>query len=488
MNSHARSAAIALLVIGLTLPTTALGGKLSTERFYTQTAAKIATLEFTQEFVAGGQPQQTRSFTDAVVISEDGLVLVSGKVRFPQRGHRLSGGSLPELASLILHFADGRKHQAKVLAFNDDLNLGVLRITDAKPGTRFPYATLKAPGRTPIGHTLRLMTLYSQEYGRSPVYSTTMIDSLLKSPQQVWSLSGVGSSLLGAALWNNRGEMIGVVAQVPMSPSAGRQVVPSLSGPVGLSYERFKAFIESSLKFESTVEHIKNNEVAPRQGDDENAAWMGVMFQPLTRELAEHLEISPGGGVVISRVLPGSPAEEAGLSALDVLVEMGGERIAVHEQSDTPLFAQKVRNLAPQQIVLFTREEAGGKRTEIALTLAASPLSELHAGRSSNELFDLRVRELTLDTLLSQRMEPNETGVVVDGVTRAGWAGLAGLNQGQIIQRINQHEVTDIASFKEAMDSIEQRRPAKVLFFIRYSRSTRFLVAEPNWNEVEASP
>lgn len=486
MRAAILSIALPILAVALSLPAPALGAKLSTERFYREATTKVATLEFTQEFVSSGQPQQTRSFTDAVVISKDGLVLISGKVRFPQRGHRLSGGSLPELGSLILHFADGRRHQAKIVAFDDDLNLGLLRITDATPGTTFPHAKLRAPRNTRIGQGVRILTLYTEEYGRNPVFVGTMIDSLLKSPQDVWSLSGVSANLLGAALWNGHGEMIGVVAQVPMSPSAGRQVVPSLSGPVGLSYARFKQFIEESRASEDSDSKTKGTAAAPANDEQRGAAWLGVMFQPLSRELGKHLDISEGGGVVLSRVIPGSPAAEAGLSALDVLVEMEGERISVHDRSDTPLFAQQVRNFEPGTVVSFTRERAGGERTKIALKLTDSPLTELHAQRSNNELFELRVRELTLDTLLSQRMEPGETGVVVDGVTRAGWGGLAGLSQGQIIQRINEREVTDIESFQSAMTAIESLRPDKVLFFIRYLRSTRFLVAEPTWAEVEA--
>jgi S1-C subfamily serine protease len=486
MRSTLLSIALSILGVVLSFPAPALGAKISTERFYRQTTAKVATLEFTQEFVAGGQPQQTRSFTDAVVISKEGLVLVSGKIRFPQRGHRLSGGSLPELGSLILHFADGRRHQAKIVAFDDDLNLGLLRITDTEPGTTFPHAKLRAPGKARIGQGVRIMTLYTEEYGRNPVFMSAMIDSLLKSPQDVWSLSGVNANLLGAALWNGSGEMIGVVAQVPMSPSAGRQVVPNLSGPVGLSYARFRQFIEDSRASHRGDSNTKETASSPANNEQGGAAWLGIMFQPLGRELSEHLQISEGGGIVLSRVIPGSPAAEAGLKALDILVEMEGERISVRDQSDTPLFAQQVRMLKPGTVVSFTRERPGGERTKLALTLIDSPLSELHAQRSNNELFELRVRELTLDTLLSQRMEPGETGVVVDGVTRAGWAGLAGLSQGQIIQRINERAVTDIASFQEAMQAIESLRPDKVLFFTRYLRSTRFLVAEPTWDEVEA--
>jgi S1-C subfamily serine protease len=111
-------------------------------------------------------------------------------------------------------------------------------------------------------------------------------------------------------------------------------------------------------------------------------------------------------------------------------------------------------------------------------------LSELHAERRTNEPFELTVRELTLDTLLGQRLAPETPGVVVDGVTRAGWSGLSGLYKGLIIQRINELEVVDLDTFEAALALVEENRPEQVLFFVRYGRTTRFLVAEPDWDDV----
>jgi hypothetical protein len=73
----------------------------------------------------------------------------------------------------------------------------------------------------------------------------------------------------------------------------------------------------------------------------------------------------------------------------------------------------------------------------------------------------------------------------VDGVTGAGWAGLSGLRKGVIVQRINQHQVTDLDSFEAALAAVRADRPGKVLFFVRHRRDTRFHVAEPDWDDPE---
>ena len=489
---HALSRSLATLLLALVTLSPGLaeaggkGTKRSVERFYEEAAGTIATVEFVQQFVAGGVKQQTRGYTDGFVISSDGLVLISGRVRFPQRGGsgRISGGSRPELSSFRLRFSDGREFDAVVVAFEADLNLGLLRITDVPEGG-MPHVRFRRGFRARIGMGLRSMTLYGQNYGHQPVLSPVSVNALLDTPQEVWSLSGASSSLLGAPLWDARGRVVGVIAQVPMSPWAGRQVVPDLSGPVGLSYGRFADWIEEAVAHEAEGAE-QAGQSGPTKRDD--SAWLGVMFQALDKDLAEHLEISPGGGVVITRVVPSSPAAAAGLQPLDILVELESERIAVLQDSDSTLFSRRIRSYPSGSKLRMTREQPGGARDEVVIETVPTPTSNLHAERRQDESFDLTVRELTLDTTLGHRLEPGTPGVVVDGVTRAGWAGLAGIKVGQIIQRVGDTDVDDLDGFSAVMATIAEERPEKVMFFIRTGRSTRFLVAEPDWSELGAEP
>ena len=224
-------------------------------------------------------------------------------------------------------------------------------------------------------------------------------------------------------------------------------------------------------------------EVVPEE--EEEAGWLGIEFQALERPLAKHLGISDGGGILVTRVIPGSPAAKSGLAPLDILVSLDGERIPVNQESDLNKFIERVRAGKPGATVRFGREvRDGGGINEVAVTLANSPKTELQAERREDDAFEITVREITLDVLLGQRLPPETTGVIVDGVTRAGWAGLAGLSRGLIIQRINEHDVTDLDSFGAALEKVGEAKPDKVLFFVRFRRDTRFFVAEPDWTEV----
>jgi S1-C subfamily serine protease len=459
------------------------GKAIDVPTFYERESKTIATIEFSQEYSAGGSKRQTKGYTDGVVISPDGLVLISGRVRFPQAGSgRLSGGTLPDVSDFQLHFSDGREYPAEVVLFDNDLNLGVLRITEAAPAEGHPHITFRDGFVPSIGDGLRSMTLYGRDYGRQPVFSPVSVNALLQKPQKVWSLSGASSNLLGAPLWDDAGRVVGVIAQVPTSPWAGRQVVPDLTGAVGLSYDRFAGFVQAARERAAKPPAKTDAKAVAQEENDPNAGWLGIEMQPLDKDLAKHLGVSAGGGVIVSRVIPHSAAETAGLQPLDILVKMDGERISVQERSDLPVFAQALRDRKAGVEVVFTRELPGEGTNEIKATLLRAPKSELQAERRSDDDFEFGVRELTLDVKLGQRL-PDVLGVVVDSVERAGWAGLASLSVGVILQRINEHDVTDLETFEKAMAQVKEEKPDKVLFFIRYRRSTQFHVAEPDWEE-----
>src|SRR5690606_32359175 len=56
-------------------------------------------------------------------------------------------------------------------------------------------------------------------------------------------------------------------------------------------------------------------------------AWIGLSIRDVPFELAQTLGLEHAGGVVVSKVLSGGPAEEAGLKAGDVILEFEGRQV-----------------------------------------------------------------------------------------------------------------------------------------------------------------
>ena len=76
------------------------------------------------------------------------------------------------------------------------------------------------------------------------------------------------------------------------------------------------------------IEH-RQDLIADDEAPAAPAYWLGIQGQPLQSEvLRTHLQLAEGVGIVIEDVVPGSPAEKAGLRRHDVLLDVGGEQIS----------------------------------------------------------------------------------------------------------------------------------------------------------------
>jgi Do/DeqQ family serine protease len=95
--------------------------------------------------------------------------------------------------------------------------------------------------------------------------------------------------------------------------------------------------------------------------------WLGVSLQPLSPELAQSLSAPSDRGAVVARVLPGSPAEKAGLVANDVILKFGDADV----QDLTHL--QRLVLDAPVDQAVKLRVRRKGKDVEVAVTIAEAP-------------------------------------------------------------------------------------------------------------------
>ncbi len=76
-----------------------------------------------------------------------------------------------------------------------------------------------------------------------------------------------------------------------------------------------------TLKLEVTLGERKDEELAALPKGRATLAKLGLAVRELTPELAQQLGIQAVGGVLVARVMSGSPATEAGLRAGDVILE-----------------------------------------------------------------------------------------------------------------------------------------------------------------------
>ena len=122
-----------------------------------------------------------------------------------------------------------------------------------------------------------------------------------------------------------------------------------------------------------------------------------------------------------------------------------------------------------------------GNVMDFAVTLERTRIEPQEAARGRNTDFELAVREITFFDREDYRWDETVSGVLVESAEPAGWAGLAGIQGGDLIQKIGDMYVTDIPSFKKAMEKIAKAQAGRVIFVVFRGSRTYFRFAEPDW-------
>lgn len=183
--------------------------------------------------------------------------------------------------------------------------------------------------------------------------------------------------------------------------------------------------------------------------------WLGISMQELGEELQREFGVERG--VLINEALEGEPAEEHGVKAGDVLLEVGGERV------ETPRDVQiEVLNYDPGDTIELLINRNGEEMTIEVVAGERDPSGERSAMADQNVLKDVG---LHLDTI-------RQGAVGIVGVAGNSFAAKAGLRRGDIILEVNREEVNSVDEVRKALQAT--RGGAAVLYIER--RGSRFFV------------
>jgi Do/DeqQ family serine protease len=95
--------------------------------------------------------------------------------------------------------------------------------------------------------------------------------------------------------------------------------------------------------------------------------WLGVSLEPLNDDLAKALGAPKGRGAVVKRVLPGGPAEKAGILPNDVILRFGETAVGDLQH------LQRLVLDAPVERSVTLRVLRQGKEVPVSVTIAEAP-------------------------------------------------------------------------------------------------------------------
>jgi serine protease Do len=192
--------------------------------------------------------------------------------------------------------------------------------------------------------------------------------------------------------------------------------------------------------------------------------WLGVVIQPVTKDLTEHLGVKDERGALVAEVYPGSPAEKAGIKRYDIVIEFDGQPIK--EVNELPrIVAQTPIDKAVKLVVL---RDGSPRTVKVAIGLREEPgetqlAKQSGGGEGGLEDLGLAVQDVTPEIAEQLGMSDPE-GVVVTQVVPGSPAYDAGLRSRDVILELDRERV---ASAKELQDRLGKGEKSALLLVRR---------------------
>jgi serine protease Do len=190
--------------------------------------------------------------------------------------------------------------------------------------------------------------------------------------------------------------------------------------------------------------------------------WLGVLIQDVTRDLADSFGMELPRGALISRVLPDSPAEAAGLQPGDVILRYNGIDVPSSASLPPLVGATAVEESAELSIL------RNGERRKIKVEIGELPdQPQLAAGGQTEPG---KVRSVSLGLVVADISDDqrealgigDQEGVVVSEV-QPGPARTAGLRDGDVILMIDNKRIEGTDAFRSIVDELPAGKSVAVL-------------------------
>lgn len=204
---------------------------------------------------------------------------------------------------------------------------------------------------------------------------------------------------------------------------------------------------------------------------------LGVSVETLGQKIAEALGLAGLQGVLVTQVTPGSAAEKAGIQAQDVVVKIDGMAIPAPSALKAALRGKAAGTVV--RVELVRTGDVGPKTLEIEATLSERE-EDAAKERHRSERLGFTAEPLTAALRRAQNLGADVQGVAVRRVVPGGPASLARptpLRRGDLILKVGETAVPDLAALKAALDTLPLGKPATL--FVRNGAETRFVEITP---------
>jgi serine protease Do len=387
--------------------------------------------DFFRRFAPNPGPRefQSNSLGSGFIISTDGFVLTNAHV-------------VEAADEITVKLNDKREFKAKVIGSDRRTDIALLKIEAAG----LPAVKFGDPNRLKVGEWVIAI---GSPFGFENSVTAGIVSAKGRSlPQEnfvpfIQTDAAVNPGNSGGPLFNMRGEVIGINSQI---------------------YSRTGGFM--GLSFAIPIDVANDIAGQLKSNGKITRGRIGVVIQPVTKELAESFGLAKPAGALVSSVEKGSPAEKAGIEAGDVILKFDSKPVASSEdlprlvgatKPGSKALVQIMRNKVAKEVTVVVGEMPDETRSAQRQQRRGQP-----SGKPPTEAVTRMGMTLSESTPQQREQLNIAGGVVVEEVT-PGAASRAGMRKGDIILAINNQDIKSLEQFGQMLGQFEKGKIVALL-------------------------
>ncbi|KQV52141.1 DegQ family serine endoprotease [Massilia sp. Root335] len=385
------------------------------------------------------QPQEERvqrGVGSGFIISDDGFVLTNA--------HVVEGAD-----EVVVTLTDRREFKAKVLGSDARSDVALLKVD----GRNLPSVRIGDSSRIRVGEWVIAI---GSPFNLENTVTAGIISAKARDTGEylplIQSDVAVNPGNSGGPLINMRGEVIGINSQIA-----------TLSG--GYNGISFAVPIDEVMRVSDQI----------RKTGKVTRGRLGVQISEVTTDVAESLGLGRARGAEVAMVEPGGPADKAGVKVGDIILKFNGKDI--DRSSDLPRLVGGSAVGSRATVTVWRR----GSQLDLPVTIVELQEEKSPTARATPKkpapdqapnALGLHVSDLSA---VQKRELKTEAGVLVEFAE--GRAASAGIRQGDVIQQMNNVEITGAAQFNGLVAKLDAKKPVALL--VRRDNVSRYLVIRP---------
>ena len=371
----------------------------------------------------GGRGGEAQSLGSGFIISKDGYILTNHHV-------------VKDADEIIVKFSDRRELVAKLIGTDERTDVAVIKVE----ANDLPAVTIGDPNKLQVGEWVLAI---GSPFGFEQSVTAGIVSAKGRSLPGgnyvpfIQTDVAINPGNSGGPLFNLEGQVVGINSQI---------------------YSRSGGFM--GLSFSIPMDVVMNVVNQIKTTGKASHGWLGVQIQDVTRELAESFGMKKPQGALVSKIIPGSPAEKAALQIGDIIIEFNGQAIdksgdlppmvgvtPINDKATLKILRQGVEKIVNFDIGLLP-DQAG----------KAEP-NKVEKAKASNRS-GLTVSELNPEE--QEALQITKGGVLVQSVGN-GAAKNAGILQGDVILRIGNDVINDVAGFEKSVKELPAGKSVALL-------------------------